>query len=216
MNIRRLSYGLLLTLATTFMAACGGEAPTVEGAPQPSGTPSAEPVASATPASSGSPDITPPPAGSGTAATKDTTPPPPAAKPAKEKWVGKFAQAFEGQVKDEWDAANKAKFAKEKDTKKHDEAAKKQADELAQVVIENTADTHTVSIKGKPAHKIKFEVGKGDDSSLTIKLGKDDQAKKDLKGQEITITFKDENTFELKDPWAKDPKKAQTLVFKRQ
>ena len=216
MNIRRLSYGLLLTLATTLLAACGGEAPPVEGAPQPSGTPSAEPVASAMPASSGGPDVTPPPANSGTAGTKDTTPPPAATKPAKEKWVGKFAQAFDGEVKTAWEDANKAKFAKEKDTKKHDEAAKKQADEVAQVVIENTADTHTFSVKGKAAHKIKFEIGKGDDTTLTIKLGKDEVAKKDLKGAELTITFKDENTFEIHDPFAKDPKKAQTLVFKRQ
>jgi len=166
------------------------------------------------PASSGGSDVAPPPANSGTA--KDTTPPPAATKPAKEKWVGKFAQAFDGQVKDEWEAANKAKFAKEKDTKKHDEAAKKQADEVAQVTIENTADTHTFSVKGKAAHKIKFEIGKGDDSTLTIKLGKDEAAKKDLKGAELSITFKDDNTFEVKDPFAKDPKKAQTLVFKRQ
>lgn len=215
MNMRRLSYGLLLTLATALVAACGDEPPKVETPPQPSGSPTAEASAAPTPPSTGSAEATtPPPAPSGSAEAQ--TPPAPAAKPAKEKWVGKFAQDFSGEVKDAWEKDNAKKYAKEKDTKKHDADAKKKADELAQVVIENTGDTHTFSVKGKPAHKIKFEIGKGDDSSLTIKLGKDEVAKKDLKGAEITITFKDDNTFEIKDPFAKDPKKAQTLVFKRQ
>jgi hypothetical protein len=213
MNIRRLSYGLLLTLATTLVAACG-EPPPADVAPQPSGSPAVEPASSAVPASSGSADVTPPPASSGTA---DATPPAPAAKPSKDKWVGKFVQEFAGEVKDSWEADNKAKFAKEKDTKKHDEAAKKKAEEVTQVTIENTADTHTFLVKGKAVHKIHFDIAKGDDpSSLTIKLGKDETAKKDLKGAELSITFKDDNTFEVKDPFAKDAKKAQTLVFKRQ
>jgi type IV secretory pathway VirB10-like protein len=213
MNIRRLSYGLLLTLATT-LAACGGGETPVEGAPQPSGTPATD-VAPA-PGVSGAAEATPPPntSPSGTGAAVAPTAPP--AKPAKEKWVGKFSQQLAGEVKEAWETENKAKFAKEKDTKKHDEAAKKKEGELAEVVIDNTGDTHTFSVKGKATHKIKFEAGKGDDKSLTIKLGQDETAKKDLKGAELTITFIDENTFELTDPYAKDPKKAQKLVFKRQ
>ena len=214
MNIRRLSYGLLLTLATTLMAACGGGETPVEGAPQPSGTPATD--VAPPPGGSGAAEVAPPsntsPAGSG-AAVAPTAPP---AKPAKEKWVGKFAQQFAGEVKDAWETENKAKFAKEKDSKKHDEAAKKKEGELAEVVIENTADTHIIAVKGKALHKVKFEAGKGDDKSFTIKLGQDETAKKDLKGAEVTITFTSDDTFELKDPWAKDPKKAQTLVFKRQ
>jgi hypothetical protein len=210
MNIRRLSYGLLLTLATT-LAACGGEQAPVEGAPQPTGTPT---DVAPPPPGSGAADVTPPPAGSGTPAAVAPTAPP--AKPAKEKWVGKFAQQFAGETKDAWETENKAKFAKEKDTKKHDEAAKKKEAELAEVVIENTADTHVFSVKGKASHKVKFEAGKGDDKTLTIKLGLDETTKKDLKGAEVTITFIDDNTFEITDPWAKDPKKAQKLVFKRQ
>jgi len=214
MNIRRLSYGLLLTLATTLMAACGGEAPPAEGAPQPSGTPATD--VTPPPAGSGAADVTPPPSTSPSGTAAATAPSTPPAKPAKEKWVGKFTQQLAGEAKDSWEADNKAKFAKEKDTKKHDEAAKKKEAELAEVVIENTGDTHTFSVKGKAAHKIKFEAGKGDENTLTIKLGQDEAAKKDLKGAELTITFKDDNTFEIKDPYAKDPKKAQTLVFKRQ
>jgi plastocyanin len=201
-----------LTLATTLTAACGGGEVPVEGAPQPSGTPATD--VAPPPAGSGAADVTPPPATSGSAAATAPTAPP--AKPAKEKWVGKFSQQFAGEVKDSWEAENKAKFAKEKDSKKHDEAAKKKETELAEVTIENTGDTHTFSVKGKAAHKIKFEAGKGDENTLTIKLGQDETAKKDLKGAEVTITFKDDNTFEMKDPFAKDPKKAQTLVFKRQ
>lgn len=212
MNIRRLSYGLLLTLATTLVAACG-ETPPADTPPQPSGTPAVDPSAVPAPAGSGTAEVAPPPATSGSA--EATTPPAPAAKPAKDKFVGKFAQAFSGEVADAWEAENKAKFAKDKDTKKHDEAAKKKAEEVAQTTIENTADTHTLSVKGKAVHKIKFEIGKDDSNTLTIKLVKDEVVKA-FKGGELTITFTDDNTFNFKDPWAKDPKKASTLVFKRQ
>ncbi len=71
-------------------------------------------------------------------------------------------------------------------------------------------------MKGKPVHKVKYEVSKDDPSALTIKLGKDEVSKKDLKGAEVTVTFTDENTFTIKDPVAKDAKTAKTLVFKRQ
>jgi hypothetical protein len=200
-----------LTLATT-LAACGGGETPVEGAPQPSGTPATD----VPPAGSGAAEATPPPNTSPSGSAAAVAPPAPAAKPAKEKWVGKFSQQFAGETKDAWETENKAKFAKEKDTKKHDEAAKKKEAELAEVVIENTADTHVFSVKGKASHKVKFEAGKGDDKTLTIKLGLDETTKKDLKGAEVTITFTDDNTFEVADPWAKDPKKAQKLVFKRQ
>lgn len=209
MNNRRLSYGLLLALSTAFVVGCGDPVPP-EVAPQPSASPSDAPM-------------TPPaatmeaPAPTMAASAEPAPAPAPAAKPAKEKWVGKFAQDFQGEVKDAFEVDAKKKFAKEKDSKKQDEAQKKVVDTLAQNTIENTADTHTFSVKGKPVHKIKFEVaGKDDPSVLTIKLGKDEATKKDLKGAEITITFSDDNTFSVKDPFAKDPKKAQTLVFKRQ
>ena len=210
MNNRRLSYGLLLALSTALVVGCG-EPATPEVAPPPSAAPSEAP--SAPPAATT--EATPP--APTTAASAEPAPAPPPAKPAKEKFVGKFAQALQGELKDAFDADAKKKFAKEKDSKKQDEAAKKLADTLALNTIENTADTHTFSVKGKPVHKVKFEVaGKDDPTTLTIKLGKDEVAKKDLKGAELTITFIDDNTFSLKDPAAKDPKKAQTFVFKRQ
>jgi hypothetical protein len=205
MNNRRLSYGLLLALSTAFVAACG-EPATPDVPPQPSASPTDAPSA--------------PPAATVEApapvATTEPAPAPPPAKPAKEKWIGKFAQDFQGEVKEAFELDAKTKFAKEKDTKKQDEAQKKLVETLAQNTIENTADTHTFSVKGKATHKIKFEVSKDDPNVLVIKLGKDETTKKDLKGAEITITFSDDNTFSAKDPFAKDPKKAQTLVFKRQ
>jgi hypothetical protein len=208
MNNRRLSYGLLLALSTALMAGCGDPV-TPEVPPQPSASPTDAP--SAPPAATMEA-----PAPTTTAVAEPTPPPAPPAKPAKEKFQGKFVQDFQGDVKDAFETDAKKKFAKEKDTKKHDEAMKKIMDGLTQVTIENTADTHTFSVKGKAVHKIKFEVsGKDDPNNLTIKLGKDEASKKDLKGAEITITFTDDNTFSLKDPTAKDPKKAQTLFFKR-
>lgn len=213
MNNRHLSYGLLLTLATTLVAACS-ENPPAEAAPQPQATPTTEPEKGPEPAGPTEPA---PGAGAGTSATPATTAPAaPAPKPAKEKWVGKFVQDFSGEVKDAFETEAKKKYEKEKDTKKYDEAVKKKAEEVAGTTIENTADTHTFTAKGKVVHKVKFEVSKEEPTSLTIKLGKDEATKKDLKGAEVAITFSDDNTFTLKDPVAKDPKKAQTLVFKRQ
>jgi hypothetical protein len=207
MNNRRLSYGLLLALSTALMAGCGDPV-TPEVPPQPSASPTDAP--SAPPAAT-----TEAPAPTTSATAEVAPPPPPAAKAAKEKFMGKFAQDFQGEVKDAFEATAKTKYAKEKDTKKHDAAMKALVDSLAQTTIENTADTHTFSVKGKPVHSIKFEVAKDDSGTLTIKLGKDATTKKDLKGAEITITFTDDNTFSVKDPFAKDPKKAQTLFFKR-
>jgi hypothetical protein len=210
MNNRRLSYGLLLALSTALVAGCG-EPATPEVAPQPSASPTDAPVAPPAMTS----EVAPAPT---TTATAEVAPPPAApAKSAKDKWIGKFAQDFQGDVKDAFETDAKKKFAKEKDTKKHDDAMKKIVDALALNTIENTADTHTFTQKGKVAHKIKFEVsGKDDPSMLTIKLGKDEATKKDLKGLEVAITFTDDNTFSMKDPTAKDPKKAQTVFFKRQ
>jgi LysM repeat protein len=206
MNNRRLSYGLLLALSTALMAGCGDPV-TPEVPPQPSAAvpevPSAIPSAVVD---------TPAPPASGTAEPPVAPTP---VKTAKEKFVGKFAQDFQGDVKDAFEATAKTKFAKEKDSKKHDAAMKAIVDGLAQTTIENTGDTHTFSVKGKPVHSIKFEIAKDEASALTIKLGKDATTKKDLKNAEITITFTDDNTFSVKDPFAKDPKKAQTLFFKR-
>jgi len=209
MNNRRLSYGLLLALSTVFVAACGDPV-TPEVPPQPSAMPTDVPAAPP----SAMPEVAPTPTA---AVSADPAPAAAPAKAAKEKWVGKFAQDFQGEVKDAFEADAKKKFAKEKDTKKHDDAMKKVVDALALNTIENTADTHTFTQKGKVVHKIKFEVsGKDDPSMLTIKLGKDEATKKDLKGLEVAITFTDDNTFSMKDPTAKDPKKAQTFFFKRQ
>lgn len=212
MNIRRLSYGLLLSTATALVA-CGE--PAQPETPQGGTTTAATDAPSATPPATTEP--TPPPPVTATATATAETPPPPAPKPAKDKWVGKFAQDFSGEVKDAADvAAKKAAGKADKDGKKYNAAMDKAQKAIADMVIENTADTHTFSAKGKVAHKIKFTVAKDDASSLTIKLGKDEATKKDLKDAELTITFSDDDTFSVKDPFAKDPKKAQVLVFKRQ
>lgn len=205
MNNRTLSYGLLLSIAA-LMAACGGDPQPADGPPQPSTTATDTP-----PPPSATADATPPPTATATAAPE---PPPPPAKPAKEKFAGKFQQQFAGEVKDAADAAAKKAAGKaDKDGKKYNAAMEKAQKAVEGNIIENTADTLKWSVGGKAAHEIKFEAdAKGDPNALTIKLGKD--GKKDLKGQEVSITFKDDNTFEMKDPFSK--KDAKTLVFKRQ
>jgi type IV secretory pathway VirB10-like protein len=201
MNNRRLSYGLLFSLAAV-IAGCGGE--------------QAEP---ATPAPTSTEAAPPPPATAAEAAppptaTAEAAPPPPPAKPAKEKIVGKWVQDFSGEVQAKADeAAKKAAGKKDPDNKKYNAALDKAKAATADNTLEFTGDTFTWNAKGKPVHVIKVEMS-GTDSSLSLKLGKDEKAKKDLKGQALEITFKDDTTIEMKDPFAK--KDPQTLVFKKQ
>ncbi|MEO7327669.1 MAG: hypothetical protein ABI193_03755 [Minicystis sp.] len=204
-----MSYGLLLTTATALVA-CGE--PAQPETPQGGTTTAATEVPSAPP-----PATTDPMPPTPTATATADMPPAPAPKAAKEKWTGKFAQDFSGDVKTAAEeTAKKAAGKADKDGKKFNASMEKSQKAIADMIIENTADTHTFTAKGKVAHKIGYMVASGDTSTLTIKLGKDETTKKDLKGAEIMITFSDDDTFSLKDPFAKDPKKAATLVFKRQ
>jgi hypothetical protein len=189
------------------LAACGDSTPEAQ-----------TPAASATPADT---DAAPP----ATTATETATPPPPppapapAPTPAKQKVVGSFVQDFSGDVADaaQADATKKAGKA-DKDGKKAaalvDKAKAAFTALNSSLVI--TADTLTWNLKGKPAHAISYTVsGSADDpTNLTVKLGKDATAKKDLKGQELAITFTDDSTFTFKDPFAKTNPK--NLVWKKQ
>jgi type IV secretory pathway VirB10-like protein len=213
MNIRRLSYGLLLTTATALVA-CGE--PAQPETPQGGTTTAATEAPSATPPATSEP--TPPaPTATATATATAEAPPPPAPKQAKEKLVGKFTQEFTGEVKDAADAAAKKAAGKaDKDGKKYAAAMEKATKAFTDAgsLVENTDKQLVWSLKGKPAHTVSIEIGGGDVNTVTIKLMKD--GKTDLKGKEVAITFTDDDTFSMKDPFAKDPKKAQTLVFKRQ
>ena len=202
MNTRRLSYGLLVTLAAAaFAAGCGDSTP-----PETPAQPTASPEASAAPTATAEATPTPAP-------TPEPAPAPPP-KPSKDKWVGKFVQDFSGDVATDADtAAKKAAGKKDPDNKKYNAALDKAKAAVASNTIENTADTMTWSLKGKAAHTVNFSITKGDDpSSLTLKLNKD--GKKDLKGMELVVTFSDDTTFSFKDPFAK--KDGKTLVFKKQ
>jgi len=201
MNNRRLSYGILLTLAAAILPACGGDAP----AETPANT--AAPEASAAPAAEAPPPAEP----------KKEEPPPPPAKPAKEKFQGKFAQDFSGEVKDAADAHAKQVAGKtDKDNKKYNAEMAKAETATHDTTLENTGDTIVWSLKGKPVHKIHYEVANSTDTALSLKLGKDDQTKKDLKGAQLDITFSDDNTMSVKDPFAVPAGKGKTIVFKRQ
>src|ERR1700759_16552 len=201
MNNRRLSYGILLTLAAAILPACGGDAP----AEAPANT--AAPEASAAPAAA-------PPAPAPEAKKEEPPPPPP--KPAKEKFQGKFQQDFSGEVKDAADAHAKQVAGKtDKDNKKYNAEMAKAETATHDTTLENTGDTIVWNLKGKPVHKIHYEVGNSTDTALSLKLGKDDQTKKDLKGAQIDITFSDDNTMSVKDPFAVGGK-GKTIVFKSQ
>ena len=205
MNTRRLSFGLMFTFATA-LAACGGEAPPPETPPPPPPAAPEPPAASAEPASAG-------PGAEGPGAGKKEEPAP-APKPAKDKVQGKWGFDFSGEVraKAEEEAKKKA-GANDKDGKKFQDLMKKEEDKHAKQHMEVTADTWTVFDGDKPVMKVKFEVGKDEGNTLTIKMGKDEVTKKDYKGQELVVTFKDDNTISVPDP--KDAKKPASS-FKRQ
>jgi hypothetical protein len=204
MNKRRVSYGLLVTLAAVALAAgCGDSTPEAQTPPQTSAT--AEPAPPPT-AVAETPPPPPPP-----------DPPPPPPTPAKDKWIGKFSQDFSGDLFDAADTSAKKKAGKkDTDNKKYNAAMDKAKASASDNVVENTSDTLTWSVKGKPSHTMKFEIVKGDDpSNLSIRFVKD--GKKDLKKPiEVSISFPDDNTFSFKDPFAKKASSALTLVFKRQ
>jgi type IV secretory pathway VirB10-like protein len=200
MNIRRLSFGLILSLSTALVAC--GETPAPETPPQPTAEPAPPPPPSATA------EATPPaPTAS---ATAEAPPPPPPEKKAGEKVVGKWAQAFEGELKDAFDKKHEKDKAKDK-------KAAAEADKLKAHTLEFTADTFTESNKGKAAHSFKYKLGKNEAGMLTFTAdGKDLTTKKDAPKGEMALTFTDDNTFTTKDWSAKDPAKAATLVFKKQ
>jgi flagellar hook-basal body complex protein FliE len=206
MNKRRLSYGLLVTFAAAaFVVGCGDSTPEATTPPQPTAAASADPAPAATVA-----EVAPPPA-----PTPPPEPPPPPPKPAKDKFAGKFVQDFSGAVADaaEADAVKKA-GAKDKDGKKHDAAIAKAKAAVALNTLETASDGLTWSVKGKPAHTIKFEIVGGDEKSVTVKFVKD--GKKDIKPPvEVAISVTDD-TISFTDPFAKKKDSAMTLVFKRQ
>jgi hypothetical protein len=202
MNTRRLSFALLVSIAAIAVG-CGDSTPPAETAPQPTATAAATTVA----------EVAPPPVVTATA--EPAPPPPPPAKPSKDKWVGKFTQDFSGDVLNAADADAKKKAGKaDKENKKYNAAMDKAKAAVADNTIENTADGTIWSTKGKAKHTMGIKVVSGDDpASLKIQFVKD--GKKDLKTpQDVSITFKDDNTFEIVDPFTK--KNPQTLVFKRQ
>ena len=206
MNKRRLSFGLLVSLAAAAMMIGCESTPPADAPPQPTGAPADTAAPTQTAAAEPPPAPTPPP-----------EPPPPPAKPAKEKFAGKFAQEFAGDVAATAEEAAKKAGGAKKDQKKIDAALEKAKKAFTDngSMIENTGDTITWSVKGKAAHTISYKVEKGDDpTNLTLKLGKD--GKKDLKGQELSVTFKDDNSFEMVDPFPAKGKTAAKLVFKRQ
>lgn len=197
MNIRRLSFGMMLTLSAALVAGCG-ETPPAEPPPQPSAEPAPPPPPAETAA----------PAPTATAAV-EAPPPPPPEKKASEKVIGKWSQALDGDLK----TAAEKKFEKAKDKDKKLEA---EADKLKLHTLEFTADTFTESSKGKAVHSFKYKATKNEAGTLVFTAdGKDLITKKDAPKAEMTLTFTDGNTFTTKDWTAKDPAKAQTFVYKK-
>jgi plastocyanin len=204
MNMRRLSYGLLATLAGAALIIGCESTPPADAPPQPTGAP----ADTGSPAQSATADApTPPP--------PPPEPPPPPPKPAKEKLMGNFGQEFAGDLASIAEEMAKKAGGKKGDQKKIDAALEKSKANFAKnnSMIEIAGDTLTWKLKGKAAHTIKFEASGDDPKTVTLKLGKD--GKKDLKGQEVAITFTDDDTFEMVDPFPKGKAKALKLVFKR-
>lgn len=193
---------VVLLAAPAWLAACS-ETPPAEPPPQPPPAPvqSAEPAAAA-PAVTAAPEVAP-------------TPPPAPPKPGKEKIVGKWQFSFEGDPKAKADEDAKKKFPKDKDQAKRDAFIAKIADQAGGEWIEFVDGSYVshVTDKGKDKIilKIKYEITKDDNTKISMKpTGKDEISKKELKIDEIAVSFTDDNTIAMVDP-----KKKMTLVFKR-
>ena len=213
MNMRRLPFGMLLTVSA--LAVACGETPPADNAPQPTGQPAstgaptaaetAAPAMTATAASTAASTAAP-------ATTAAAVTPP--AKPGKEKIVGTWTFSFEGEPRAKAEEDLKKKFAKEKDTKKYDAEIRKLEESAAGEWIEFKDGWYIshVTEKGKDkiVLKIKYEVAKDDNAAMSLKpSGKDEISKKELK-EEVAVTFKDDDTITMVDPGKK-----MTLVFKR-
>jgi len=207
----------LMSLVVLGVAACGGgETPPADTPPQPtdnattSPAPTPEPAA-APPATDAAPTQAAPPATPQAAA-------PDAPKPGKERIVGKWQFDFSGEPRAAAEADAKKKAGK--DDKKFADLMKEIEAAAAGEWIEFTGapDTQYVSHitekggKDKVVMKVKYEVAKDENGTLVMKpAGKEEVSKKDMpKDLEIPVTFKDDNTIEMKDP-----KKKMTLIFKR-
>lgn len=210
MKIRRLSYPLFLALTASMAVACGGQDVQTE-------TPaSTEPPPAPAPVTPSPADPTTTPAAGATtdaaAAPKKEEAPP--QKTLREKLVGTWALDFSGETRTT--AETEAKKKAGKDEKKLADLLKKAEETAAKQKFENTADTIAAWEGDKAVSKAKYEVVKEEGNTITIKqTGKDEVSKKDAPATEIAITFKDDNTIELKDPKEKDQKKAKTLVYKK-
>jgi hypothetical protein len=204
MNKRRLSYGLLVTLAALAVG-CGESTPAAETPAQPS----AEAKAESAPATTAAAEAAPPPK-----AEPEPAPPPP--KAAKDKWVGSWTQDFSGDVMNAADADAKKKAGKaDKDGKKYNAAMDKAKAAVTGNTLDTALDGITWNVGGKAAHAIKFELVKGDSpNEITVKFTQDN--KKPIKKPiDVTVTFTDDSTIQFKDPFAKKADAAQTLVFKK-
>jgi hypothetical protein len=212
MNMRRLPF-VMLFAASAWAVACS-DTPPADNAPQPTGAATTE---AAPPADTGAaPAATPTTAASAPpAATTAAVEAPPPAKPAKDKIVGKWQFAFEGDPKTKAEEEAKKKFPKDADQAKRDAEIKKVEEAAAGEWIEFTADSYVSHVTEKGKDKVvldaKYEIVKDENTSLTMKPGKDKPkvGKLDPK-TEITVKFRDDNTIEMKDPV-----RNITLVFKR-
>jgi hypothetical protein len=206
---------MLVALVSLVMlgAACGGgETPPADSPPQPTDT-AKTPSAPSTPESA----ATPPPADTAAQAQAAAPAAPAAPKPGKERIVGQWQFDFSGEPRAAAEAEAKKKAGK--DEKKLADLMKEIEATAAGEWIEFTAAPEAQYIshitekgKDKVILKVKYEVTKDENGTIVMKpAGKDEISKKEMpKDLEIPVTFKDDNTIEMKDP-----KKKMTLVFKR-
>lgn len=207
MKIRSLSYSLAFALTASLAAACGGS--DVQPETPPPAEPPPAPVEPAKPAPAETQAAVTPPAPA--EPPKEVAPAP---KPLRERLVGVWVMEWSGDVKTAGEAEAKKKAGK--DEKKLADLLKKAEEAAGKEKVEHTGDMMIRSQGDKTLSKVKYEVVKEEGNTITLKrVGKDEVSKKDAPAGEVVITFKDDNTFEVKDPGEKDAAKAKLLVFKK-
>jgi hypothetical protein len=200
---RRLSRPLLVTLAATLAAACGGEvkearSPSSSEAQAPLAAGAPEPMSAASEKESERPKET-------IAAQR--------ARPLKERFLGTWTMGLTGDARKAAEEAARKKAGK--DEAMYAALMKQAEDDAAKVTREYTGDLEAAYENGKLVYKIRYQVVKEEGDTLTMRrTGTDEVSKKEAQG-EYQILFKNDDTIEIRDPDVKDPKKATVLILKR-
>ncbi|MFT3767305.1 MAG: hypothetical protein QM820_17540 [Minicystis sp.] len=193
-------YPRVIAIVMVVLAACSAEPRVVA------------PVATASGSALASPPATPL---STASAVADNLPSQPI--PAKVKFVGSFVRDFSGEYRQRAEeVARKAAGPNDKDGLRHRAEIEKAARAAEEVTLELTDRQEFLwKVKGKLVEPAYFMIDSADHpTDLAIKLQKGEQGMR-TRLPVFQVTFIDDDTFSMKDPFEREQSRALTLIFKR-